>query len=538
MAKGYVALVLHAHLPFIRHPEDEFFLEERWLYEAITETYIPLIEALQRCTNEQIPFKITLSVSPPLVNMLNDALLQQRYIKHLNNMLELAEKEVQRTDGSPHQQTALMYQKRLRAAQHIFCHCYHGNLNQAFKKFQDHGCLELITCAATHGYLPFMYQHEAIYAQIEMAVSNHRINFGRTPKGIWLPECAYVPGLDEILKEFGIKFFFTDSHALMFASPRPKYSIYAPVFTPSGVAAFGRDIESSKQVWSAHEGYPGDVDYREYYRDIGYDLDEEYMWSYMHPDGIKHNTGFKYYRITGDVDLAAKEPYIPAWAENKVQIHAANFIFNREKQIEYLSGHMDRDPIIVAPYDAELFGHWWYEGPYWLEAVIRKANESPNIALISPADYLDKYPKNQVTTPCQSSWGKNGYHEVWLCPENDWIYRHLHEAAERMVELANHYQDYGNIHHRALNQAARELMLAQASDWAFIMNTGTTVCYANRRTIKHLDNFLHLYEMIKNNAIDEGKLSPMEASNNIFPHLDYRVFRTRHNQNSMASNLI
>ena len=233
-------------------------------------------------------------------------------------------------------------------------------------------------------------------------------------------------------------------------------------------------MESSKQVWSAHEGYPGDVDYREYYRDIGFDLDEEYMWEHMHPDGIKHNTGFKYYRITGNVDLAAKEPYIPAWAENKVKIHAANFVFKREKQMEYLNSHMDRTPIVVAPYDAELFGHWWYEGPYWLEEVIRRVHRSPGLTLISPADYLERYPKNQFSCPAQSSWGKNGYHEVWLCAENAWIYRHLHHATKRMVEMANRFHNCGNIYRRALNQAARELMLAQASDWAFIMHTGTT----------------------------------------------------------------
>ncbi len=529
MSKGYLALVLHAHLPFLRHPEDEYFLEERWLYEAITETYIPLIQVFERLTQDNIPFRLTLSLSPPLVCMLNDSLLQQRYIKKLKSMLELAEKEVERTKGTPFYDTACMYRQQLNSAYHIFCDQYQGNLNRAFKKFQDLGCLELITCGATHGYLPLMNREESIYAQIETAVKVYVKNFGRRPQGIWLPECAYKVGVDNILKEFGIKFFFTDTHGVLYAERRPRYGVFAPIYCPSGVAAFARDVESSKQVWSSNEGYPGDADYREYYRDIGYDLDEEYIWEYIHPDGIRHNTGFKYYRITGNVDLADKQPYVPHWARQKAQIHAGNFMFNREKQIEYLCSIMDRPPIIVAPYDAELFGHWWYEGPIWLEALIRKIHfDTDKIQLVAPSDYLKYHPKNQVTVPCESSWGNNGYHQVWLHNDNHWIYRHLHYAADRMVEMANQNKDCRDtLRQRALNQAARELMLAQASDWAFIMYTKTTVDYAVRRTKIHLDNFLRLYKMIAANKIEDGWLTQLEQTNNIFPEMDFRTFCSR-----------
>ncbi|WP_031513517.1 glycoside hydrolase family 57 protein [Desulfofalx alkaliphila] len=535
MAKGYLALVLHAHLPFVRHPEDEYFLEERWLYEAITETYLPLIKAFERLIYDNIPFRITISLSPPLLCMLSDPLLQQRYVRHLERLMDLAEREVHRTQGSDFHETALMYRQRLKESYHTFCHTYHCNLIDAFKRLQNSGRVELITCGATHGYMPFMRRRESIYAQVETAVNVYRKHFGQTPRGLWLPECAYAEGVDEVLKEFGIKFFFTDTHGVMYASHRPRYGIHAPLYCPSGVAAFGRDVQSSKQVWSADEGYPGDADYREYYRDIGFDMDEEYIWEYIHPDGIRHNTGFKYHRITGKVDLSEKAPYVPQWAQYKVQLHAGNFMFNRERQIEHLAGLMDRPPIIVAPYDAELFGHWWYEGPQWLEALIRKIHESDKIVeLITPGDYLRRHPVNQVATPCESSWGNKGYHEVWLCRENAWIYRHLHEATEKMVELANRYPESGGSHRRALNQAARELMLAQASDWAFIMFTGTTVEYAVRRTKRHLDNMLQLYRMITENRIDEAWLQHLEYSDNIFPDLDYRVFRTRGGEKQLA----
>ncbi|MBC7323730.1 MAG: DUF1957 domain-containing protein, partial [Moorella sp. (in: Bacteria)] len=198
---------------------------------------------------------------------------------------------------------------------------YHGNLINAFKKFQDAGRVEIITCAATHGYLPLLMIHpEAVQAQIAVAVSQYQKFFGREPRGIWLPECAYAPGIDDLLKKYNIRYFFTDTHGVLFASHRPRYGVFAPLYCPSGVAAFGRDAESSRQVWSAREGYPGDFDYREYYRDIGFDLDYEYIRPYIHPDGIRVSTGIKYYRITGRTNH--KEPYVPAWAREKAAIHA------------------------------------------------------------------------------------------------------------------------------------------------------------------------------------------------------------------------
>ena len=525
MPKGYLALVLHAHLPYVRHPEHENFLEERWLWEAITETYIPLLDVLQRLRADGIPYRLTVSLSPPLVSMLTDGLLQERYLRHLDRLQELAEKEEHRTYGSPAHVTALGYGRHLRHCRDFFCR-YDRNLVRPFKELEDAGCLEIMTCAATHGYLPLMMvRPQAVRAQVETAVTTHRGHFGRDPRGIWLPECAYAPGVDQILREYGLKYFLTDTHGILYASHRPRFGVFAPIYCPSGVAAFGRDPESSRQVWSVREGYPGDYEYREYYRDIGFDLDYDYIRPYIHPDGIRVSTGFKYYRITGPHNH--KEYYEPDRAREKAAVHAGNFMFNRQHQVEYLAGFMDRPVLIVAPYDAELFGHWWFEGPQWLEFLIRKlACDQKDLEMVTPSLYLERQPTNQVATPCSSSWGNKGYHEVWLCAANDWIYRHLHLAGDRMVELADERPFATGLEERALNQAGRELLLAQASDWAFIMSTGTMIPYAIRRTKEHLRNFLRLREEIKENRIDEGHLAHLEGRNNIFPHFDYRCYRT------------
>jgi 1,4-alpha-glucan branching enzyme len=528
LSLGYLSLLLHAHLPFVRHPEDEHFLEEKWLYEALTETYIPLIKLFFDLIKDNIDFRLTLTLTPPLIAMLTDSLLQQRYLLHLEKMQELAVKEVERTKYQPEfHNVALMYQNLLKEVYFIFHQVYHDNLLTAFKELQDLGKLEIITCAATHGYLPLIgLQREIVHAQIKVAVNTYSEYFGRPPTGIWLPECAFQPGDDVILQEYGLKYFIVDTHGILFAVPRPRYGIYAPIYCPSGVAVFGRDVESSKQVWSAQEGYPGDYDYREFYRDIGYDLDFDYIKDYIHVSGIRTHTGFKYHRITGKSEN--KQAYVPHWAYEKAAIHAGNFMFNRENQIKFLAGHMDRPPIVLAPYDAELFGHWWFEGPLWLNFLIRKiAFDQETFSLITPGEYLQRFPHNQVATPCMSSWGYQGYNEVWLEGSNDWIYRHLHHAGSRMIELANRYPEATGHLEKALNQAAREILLAQSSDWAFIMKTGTMVNYAIRRTKEHIGRFNKLYEDISKQQLDLPWLANIESKDNFYPQLDYRVFQSR-----------
>ncbi len=525
--QGFLALVLHTHLPFVRHPEHPAFLEERWLFEAITETYLPLLEGFQRLVTDNVPFRVTMSFTPTLLAMLSDELLQTRYLRHLDQLIELSEKEIERTRWlPPFHRLALFYHHRFTTARHLYIEVHRRNLIQAFRELGDRGVLEPIASCATHGYLPLMDpQPAAVRAQIAIGIQAFERAFGKRPLGFWLPECGYHPGHDAFLKELGIRYVLMDAHGILFGSPRPKYGVYAPAICQSGVAAFGRDLESSKSVWSAEEGYPGDHDYREFYRDIGFDLEYDYVRPYMNGDGARLNTGIKYYRITGKTD--DKQPYDPDRALEKAAQHAGHFMFNREKQVAYLRSIMDRDPIIVSPYDAELFGHWWFEGPDWLELLIRKIHtEQKTLELISPSDYFQHYPTNQALEPSLSSWGNGGYSDVWLNGANDWIYRHLHHMADEMTQLATEHARPDSLRARLLNQMARELLLAQSSDWAFIMKTQTHTAYAYRRLHDHLARFSRLSDAVRTGQVDASWLSEVEAKDNLFPFLDYRVYAT------------
>jgi 1,4-alpha-glucan branching enzyme len=526
LSHGYLALVLHAHLPHVRHPEYEEFLEEDWLFEAITETYVPLVDVFTGLRNEGVDFRVTMSITPPLCEMLRDGFLGQRYLRRLDKLISLSQREVDRTrvDNAFHE-AACMYLEKFKRVRQVYVDSVRGDLLSAFRSLQESGNLEIVTCPATHAFLPNLMTPEGARAQLRVAVSNYRKHFGVKPRGIWLAECAYFEGLEEHLADVGIKYFILDAHGIMYGSPRPKYGTYAPVYCPNGVAAFGRDIESSKQVWSAEEGYPGDSEYREFYRDLGYDGHYDYIRPFLHADGVRRNIGIKYHRITGRVELHEKQPYRPSIAREKAAGHAGNFMFNRQHQVRYLHDLLGRKPIVLSPYDAELFGHWWFEGPDFLEFLFRKiAYDQDDLEVVTPGQYLKKHRTNQVIRPSFSSWGDKGYAEVWINATNDWIYRHLHQAEERMVNLARRHRRPSALRRRALNQAARELMLAQSSDWAFIMTTGTMVSYAEKRTREHIFNFLRLTDEIEKNGIDVGWLEWLESKNNVFPEMDYKVF--------------
>ena len=526
--KGYVSFVLHAHLPFIHHPESEDYLEEQWLYEAMSETYIPLLMNFKKLEEEKVDFRLTMSMTPPLLNMLDNKLLQRRYIKYLKKHIELAKKELVRTkDDKRLNELAKYYFDRYSNDLHIFKDVYNCNLIQGFKYFQDIGVLEIITCGATHGYFPILYVTEqTVKAQIAVGVQTYKKYFGKAPRGIWLPECGYVPEADKYLKEFGIDYIITESHGILYANPTPVYGTFAPIVSPEGVIAFGRDIESSRQVWSSINGYPGDFNYREFYRDIGYDAPYDYIKPYIASNGVRVHTGIKYYRITGKD--CEKDYYNPQWAMDSAEKQAGHFFDSREKQIDKLAPLMGNPPIILCPYDAELYGHWWYEGPYWLYILFKKIYyDECNFKLITPSEYIDKYPLMQVATPCRSSWGANGYSEVWLNQANDYVHRHLHVAGDRMVELANLYpnEKKTSLRRKALNQCARELLLAQSSDWLFIITNGTMVDYAKKRIKDHIGRFTKLYYQIKDDNIDEEFLKQIQKQDCIFPEIDYTIYK-------------
>ncbi len=525
MPQAHLLLVLHCHLPYVRHPDHEDFLEEDWFYEAVAETYVPLLHVMERLAADGVPFRCALSLSPTLCEMMANELLRSRCTRYLERRIALAEAEVERTRDTPFRETALMYQRRYGEVYRTLVERLGGRLLDGFTALRDAGVVELLGSAATHAILPLLKTPEGRHAQMAAGLANYAKHFGARPQSVWLPECAYEPGVDALLAGFGIRSFFLDTHGVLLAAPRPPFGVFAPLATPAGPAAFGRDVESSRQVWSAAEGYPGDVDYREFHRDLAHDADRAYVAPYLGEGSPLRPTGLKYHRVTGrEVHLGEKQPYVPARAAERAAGHAAHFVHQRLDQARRVQTAIGAAPVIVCPYDAELFGHWWFEGPQFLEAVARETARTPGIAWTTPSECLALDGPRQEGRPAFSTWGDGGYLDVWVNGSNDWIYGPLETAERDMVDAAAAWPAADGLERRALNQCARELLLAQASDWPFLMATGTAADYARDRFRDLIARFNVLLGRLREGTLSPATLSECERTDDAFPELDYGIF--------------
>ena len=482
---------------------------------------------MDHLARDRVRFRLTLTLSPPLLAMMQDPLLMKRCERRIESLLKLASREARRTTTEDKHlfEATIFAEQEFAALKELFVSTYRRDLVAGFWKHRASGSIEIITCGATHGFLPLMrHTPEAVRAQIQVATADFRRIFGSQPEGIWLPECGYFEGVETYLAEAGLRYSFLEEHGITDSFPPPRFGVMAPIMSTGGIVFYGRDMESSRQVWSSEMGYPGEPDYREFYKDAGWELPLEELTDFMKPNEPRRPVGLKRHRVTGRKELHLKEPYVRGNAMRRVMDHARHFAEQRSLQAARARAFMDRPPLIVSPYDAELFGHWWFEGPQFLEQVFRNLAERNDVVAITPPAYLAQFDQCDVASPEMSTWGEKGYASVWLNEANDWIYPHYDAAARRMIQLADQHPHTTGLLTRALNQAARELLLAQASDWAFIMKTGTMVEYATSRVIEHLAQFSDLASAIEGDTLDEGMVQRFEKAWPIFPAMDYRVF--------------
>ncbi len=513
MTKGELALVLHAHLPYVRS-EAPGSLEEDWFFQALMECYLPLLQTLEEAAaaKDQRP-KITIGLSPTLLTLLQDEDLKKRFPDWLSVRIALL-------NDAPKSQleAATHLSKRIQKQLNNWNVCS-GDLIARFAELQNSKVVDLLTCAATHGYLPLLReQPEAVNGQLKTAVIEHHRLFGVNPLGIWLPECAYYEGLDNLMVEAGLRYAILDGHGLLHATPRPRYGIYAPICSKGGVAFFGRDSEATLPVWSAKDGYPGNALYREFHKDLGWELPVETLNNI----GLKEPRplGLKLHKVTSqNAALNEKEVYEPQLAAKRIKEDAKNYLQGRRAQLEKLNTQMAIKPLLVAPFDAELFGHWWFEGPSFLAELFLQANEE-KITFTRLRDVLMESRKLQLCEPCPSSWGRGGYHDYWLNETNAWIIPEWSKATNAMIaSCSTKKRTKGNI--KLLEQAARELLLSQSSDWSFILRAGTTTELAKERIHRHLSRFWTLIRVLNGEEqLTKEALKNLEIDDRIFPEIN------------------
>ncbi|MFZ9889480.1 MAG: glycoside hydrolase family 57 protein [Myxococcota bacterium] len=527
-----LVLTLHGHLPWVNHPEYDHFLEEDWFFEGVADCYLPILEMADGWARDGVVASFTMDLSPPLLSMMTEPLLRERCARYLDGRRTLIRRYLSGLAHDSEFRAAALFaneEAERRAEQ------YAGlgrDLPAAFRRHWDEGRIEVITCGVTHGLLPVLLDEGSARAQVLEAVKTHERILGRRPRGIWMPECGITPSNFDYFAEAGLLFTFAEDRAILYGAPPPAYGVMRPVWTPEGIAVFARDPVSGREVWSADEGYPGDFRYREFYRDLGYDAPEALLDEHhKQGTGDRKNVGLKLPRITGRVSLDQKRPYSPADAAAAIEAHAHHFVQMRIAQTKRARDEHGVWPCLTAAFDAELFGHWWFEGPRFLDGVVRRlvahaATEPAAPRPMSAYHYLEGEPRHQLMEPAVSSWGDGGAFSVWVNGENDWLWRLVHDCRERLGQQVRRQQGQGasSLEERALKQATREMLLAQSSDWPFILTMGTQMGYARERPIKHLSRAHRLLHALETGRIDEADLHQLELRDGVFPTVDPSPF--------------
>ncbi|AHF79441.1 Putative glycogen branching enzyme [Thermococcus paralvinellae] len=536
MVRGYFTFVLHTHIPYVRQHGKWPFGEE-WIFEAIAESYIPLLMEFERLKKKGVEFQLVIGITPILAEQLADEYMKAEFEEYMERKLNAMREDLKKFKDAKLKK-AVEYMLNYFEEVFEYWKSINGDIIGKFKQFQDEGYIEIITSAATHGYLPLLGRDEAIEGQLINGILTYEKHFGRKPNGIWLPECAYRPegfwqspssgeilwrkGLEKFLEKYNLKFFFVESHLIDEGPASFGYGKILPAKTPkstlrpyfikgTNIAVFARNRETGLQVWSADIGYPGDFWYREFHKKA-------------------EKSGGQYWRVTGKhIDLGDKEPYVPEKALERVEEHARHFVSLVKELLENYEKETGEKGIIVAPYDTELFGHWWFEGVKWLGRVLELMSEE-GIETTTISRFLESYKgeRYEIELP-EGSWGMYGTHYTWWNPEVEWMWGHIHKAEDRMVALVSKYLHEDEFGDRVLEQLGRELLLIESSDWPFLITTAQAKEYGKRRLLEHVNAFHRLAnaleEYFKNNEFKEMKfLEEIEEKDNPFHPINIEVY--------------
>jgi 1,4-alpha-glucan branching enzyme len=535
-------LTLHGHLPYVlqhgRWPHGSV-----WLCEAAFDSYLPLIESLQALEREKIAAPITLGITPVLANQLAHPAFVSEFEAYMARRIEGAAgapAHLSATGDGQLVPIARFWHERLTRLLSLF-RSLDGDLVGAFRKFEDRGRIELISSAATHGFLPLFARDESIRLQLAVGVAEHKRLFGRAPTGCWLPECAYRPGgpwgpagarpqayragTDEHLAAAGYRYFFVDTHLVRAGealgypdvdaipvtgerTPYVAYRVASAKRRAHDLFALVRDPKASSQVWSRAQGYPGDEWYLEFHK---------IRW----PDGLR------LWRVTGSgVDLGGKQRYDPGAASNSARNHAEHFASVLRETAQRIAAEKpgrapQPPPVVTAPFDAELFGHWWFEGVDFVEQLYRQLARN-GVRPVTARQHIGDGKSRPTIQLTEGSWGKNGDFSMWLNEQTSWTWKRLWALEEAYWAVAAKALKGGPKPRAVLAQATRSMLLAQASDWQFIISTGEAADYANQRFDEHCGQAEDLVRALANGKIDDATMQRVEAlgaQDSVFPNV-------------------
>ncbi|HEY5530505.1 MAG TPA: 1,4-alpha-glucan branching protein domain-containing protein [Candidatus Anoxymicrobiaceae bacterium] len=504
---GYFSLVLHTHQPYVRK-NGVFPVGEDWLYQVMADTYLPLLEMLAQLQHEGLTSCLAVTMTPVLCEQLADPYVKERFIEYLEVMAGHAGSDTRDFEYfSDEKRKALgeAYRDDFRRKRLAYL-AIDGDLLGALGAFEEGGLIEVISSSATHAFLPGFTDPRSVERQVRLGIDSHRAHFGRDPAGFWIPECAYRVGLEDLLESEGVGYMLIDGTALPDGLP----STYAYLAGSSHVNAIARSERAHTNVWDELAGYPTDgayIDSTKYY----------------------HSSGLYYWRVTGlDVPIEDKEVYEPEAAQRRALDHASHFIGEVTDELgsspppaTETSGNATPMPIVLASYDTELFGHFWREGPYWLEVTLRSLARCEGLAITTPSLYLAGNAGAAGASLKETTWGTNRDHSTWLNGSTTWIWDELGRAQNKLFELSS-LRGQGEHYDRALAQAVREILLLESSDWPYMVAKDRAKGYSIERFKAHSERFSRITGALERGEPEQlgPELSEIEESDNIFKQID------------------
>ena len=563
MSLGTFTLVLHGHLPYVLrhgiwpHGED-------WLYEAAAETYLPILGLAGEVEFLGGRPAMTIGLTPVLLEQLAHDHFKDGFAAYLQDRIERAaqdRKDFEKYDDGYHGHMAYLadwwIDNFTKLAEQF--EAIDRDIPGAYAKFARAGKLEILTSAATHGYFPLLLEDASIRAQTRAGIASSERILGFKPTGMWLPECAYRPacepwyppvvfgdarhriGVEHLVADEGITHFFVEHHLLEQSRSegvigedgryhkvdweegskypgRGWYSVNEPMWVnsdggPGRTVAFARDPRVCEQVWSGAIGYPADAVYLEFHRKWG------------------ERRGLRYWRVTGKgVDLGDKEPYDPYHTEARLHEQANHFCHLVKDRLRDYQQRTGRNGAIVACFDAELFGHWWFEGPKFLRDVLLNLHHDPDVEVVTSQERMERHTPDKVVAMPEGSWGEEGDHRVWMNEDTRWIWEVEYRAEALFGKLTYQlpWRDEKNTQLRdLLEKAGRELLLMQASDWPFVIRREQAIDYGIKRFVLHAGRFENLMSMAEKvargeqlNDVEQFEIKDADLHDVIFPKID------------------
>lgn len=521
MKPNNLLFILDGFLPYVRDEIEKSLIEESWLFNAVSYTYLPVIRMCGKLKNEGIPFKLGAVFEPALCDMLEDPFLQDRYLHHIEKKISFAKKELERCASCSKTRAIIEFDLNLfNKNKELFTACG-KNILKKFDELSKEGYIELLATTATRCFLPFFKDMpEAVAAQIEMGQISFRRHFSSVPAGFWLPALGFAEGLETIIRRYGFDYTVLSSKAFLLADAVPDTGVFSAAVSECGLKLLACDTCAYQRIYGGSGSFAANPVYRDCENDAGFKLSKEYLASFFDTSKGRREIGFRYW--------SKKEPetiYDMEEALGQAKADAQTFVSLQEQTLNEVSRKTDcKTPVSVFLCSSDFFGNKWCEGIMWLEQTLRLIHKSESLKTVFP-DEAVRIEKNPFKLkPFLSSIFYSGYADELITGKSDWMYRYIMKTTGRMIDLAERFPKDSLVKESVLNAAAREVFLLQSYYWPLYAAEGTFREFAKRRFIEHVNSFTHAYEALGADVLPAKWLAEREAKYPIFQDINYRFF--------------